>query len=236
MSSITTYIPFIHDQYCVYHTTYSGDKLPSNYIGSTSINRINNENYHGSVCSKDYKTIWKSELKEHPELFKTEIVSYHDTRPDALYKEYQIQKIFNVIKNPLFINMAMAATNGHFGASLKGSDNPAYSRKGKSRVEIFGNEVAEKMSNILSICSKGSKNPRARKYKIVSPDGETYYVHGNLQKFCDEHNIGFAILWETASKKTEIVPPINYKMTHFKLSEHKIRRENSINWRITYID
>ena len=89
MTSITTYTPFIPDQYCVYHTTYSGTLLPQNYIDSTYVDRILIQKYHGSVASKRYKAIWESEIKLHPELFLTAIVSYHDTRPNATYKELQ---------------------------------------------------------------------------------------------------------------------------------------------------
>lgn len=121
MPSDNIYQPFVSNQYYVYHTTYSGDKLPANYIGSSSVDKVN-KNYHGSVASKEYKTIWKSELKEHPELFKTEIISYHDTRSEASYKEYQMQKIFNVVQNPIFINMAYATVNGYFGMDMKGKN------------------------------------------------------------------------------------------------------------------
>jgi hypothetical protein len=79
--------------YVVYHTTYSGNLMPQNYIGSSSIDSINN-GYIGSVSSKEYKCIWDSERKLHPELFYVEIISYHDTRKEARYKELQIQKIF----------------------------------------------------------------------------------------------------------------------------------------------
>ena len=83
MTNKTIYTPFVPNQFCVYHTTYSGDLMPQNYIGSSSVDRILNKNYRGSVTSKRYKSIWKSELKLHPELFTTVIISYHNTRQDA---------------------------------------------------------------------------------------------------------------------------------------------------------
>ena len=109
------YKPFLSDQFCVYHTTYSGELLPPNYIGSSSVDKVLNKNYHGTVTSKRYKSIWLSELKLHPELFSTVIVSYHDTRYNAIHKELQIQRIFNVVKNEPFINRAYATKNGCFG-------------------------------------------------------------------------------------------------------------------------
>ena len=115
MTSTDIYTPFLPDQYCVYHTTYSGTLLPPNYIGSSSVYKVLNKNYRGSVLSKKYKAIWLSEIKLHPELFLTVIVSFHDTRSNATWKELQLQRIFNVVKNPLFVNQAYASINGYFG-------------------------------------------------------------------------------------------------------------------------
>jgi hypothetical protein len=93
------------------------------------IDKVSNKNYHGSVKSKKYKTIWSSELESHPELFQTTIISFHDTRADATWKELQIQKIFNVVKSELFINMAFASPNGFFGRDVSGENNPSYGNK-----------------------------------------------------------------------------------------------------------
>ena len=112
MTSTSIYTAFVPDQYCVYHTTYSGSLMPANYIGSTYVDRILIQNYHGSVASDRYRAIWKSEIKLHPELFKTVIVSYHDTRSNATCKERQIQKTLNVVKSDLFINRSYASING----------------------------------------------------------------------------------------------------------------------------
>ena len=67
--------------YCVYLTKYTGNKLPSYYIGSTSLKRIEN-GYRGSVSSKEYKNIWKSELIDNPHLFEIEIISKHKISKD----------------------------------------------------------------------------------------------------------------------------------------------------------
>lgn len=110
--------------YCVYLTTYLGDKFPNKsqnimpflYLGSSTVKKVQND-YKGSVLSKRYKEIWKQELKNNIHLFNTQIISLHDTRSEALWKELQLQKMFNVVKNPEFINMAYANKNGCFGAT-----------------------------------------------------------------------------------------------------------------------
>ena len=48
----------------------------------------------GSVRSKKYKDIWKSEIRNHPELFKVKIISIHDKREDALLKEEKLRLRF----------------------------------------------------------------------------------------------------------------------------------------------
>ena len=67
-------------KYCVYLTIYIGNKLPMFYIGSSSINKVLTKNYYGSVTSKNYKDIFKQELKENKHLFDVLILSEHDTR------------------------------------------------------------------------------------------------------------------------------------------------------------
>ena len=59
-------------RYVVYLTTYTGELLPKYYIGSTNELRAISGKYFGSVSSKQWKTIFRKELSEHPELFSLE--------------------------------------------------------------------------------------------------------------------------------------------------------------------
>ena len=129
MTSNDIYTPFIPDQYCVYHTTYSGTLLPQNYIGSSSVDNVIVKKYHGSVKSARYKDIWLSELQLHPELFSTSIVSLHDTRSNATHKELQVQKLFNVVKSDLFINRSYASINGFGDTTFTPEEKEATSKK-----------------------------------------------------------------------------------------------------------
>lgn len=105
--------------YCTYLTVYTGNLLPRRYIGSTTIQRIT-ENYHGSVGSKKYKTIWKNELRDNPQLFKTRVLKTFKTHEEAIEEELRVQKLYNVVKSPNYINMSLAQPNGFFGMSMKG--------------------------------------------------------------------------------------------------------------------
>lgn len=117
MSSNTIYVTYL--------TIYYGSKLPMFYIGSSSLERIN-KGYRGSVSSKKYKKIWKMELKSNPQLFKTKVITKHNTRQDALNNEFKFQKFFNIAKTGMYINMAICNVNGSHAVSLKGKDSPNY--------------------------------------------------------------------------------------------------------------
>jgi len=99
--------------YCVYLTTYQGNKLPPFYIGSSTIAKVN-AGYRGSVSSIEYKAIWQKELKAHPELFLTSILTTHETNIDAVARENKLHVNLKVINNPLYINKATAF--GHFSS------------------------------------------------------------------------------------------------------------------------
>lgn len=185
MSSTNTYI---NQKYCVYNITYFGNKLPSknnsnitpsNYIGSTEINKIKS-GYMGSVKSKIYKNIWKSELKDNINLFSIEIISYHETRKEALWKELQIQKIFNVVTNPLFVNMSYAQPNGFFGRDVSGKNNPNYNNKWT----LENRKKQSERAKIQFTTNNPNKNPSIEKRKQMSERmlGENNPMHNKKHK------------------------------------------------------
>lgn len=114
--------------YCVYLTSYKGNLLPPFYIGSTSLKKIQN-GYNGSVKSRKYFSIFTKERRENPHLFKTQIVSLHTTRKEAVEKEYKLQVQLNVVKSSMYFNEAIAAPNGCNGRDTKGILAPFYGRK-----------------------------------------------------------------------------------------------------------
>jgi hypothetical protein len=105
-----------------------GNKLPMFYIGSTSLFKIE-KGYKGSVSSKQYKSLWKTELKNNPELFKTKVISIHTDRKSATEKENMLHRKLSVVKNVLYVNKAMAIPSGCFGDNQKGKYNPMFGLK-----------------------------------------------------------------------------------------------------------
>lgn len=191
--------------YCVYLTVYSGNKLPPFYIGSTSVKRIIEKKYHGSIASKKYKDIWKSELKSHPELFKTIIICTFESRKEAIEKENKLQKLLNVIRSPLYINQSTAQVNGYCGRIVKGKDNPFFGKKHteETRKRLSDTHKGEnhcfygKKRPEHSAALKGRPKPEGFGEKISKankgkPHGtgkgnRSNYMIVHFDKFVDEH-------------------------------------------------
>lgn len=113
-------------RYAVYLTVYGGDKLPQNYIGSSSIKRILC-GYRGTPSSKQYSKKFRDELKSNPNLFATFILKTFECRESALLCERYLQIKYDVVKNKLFFNKSFAI-DGCFGISFSGKDNPFYGK------------------------------------------------------------------------------------------------------------
>jgi hypothetical protein len=88
-------------------TIYLGKEMPPFYLGSTSVGRLDS-GYRGSVSSAKWEKIWNDELKNNPRLFKTFIIEKMNTVEEKLGQEERWQRAFDVVKNPLFINMSYA--------------------------------------------------------------------------------------------------------------------------------
>ena len=159
----------MNKSFCTYLITYSGNKLPPFYIGSTSIEKIKN-GYMGTICSKQYKRTWKKELFENRHLFKIKIISLHDTRESALNKEEILQKKLNVVVSPLYVNMAIA--NKHFVnyvSPMKGLKHTEETRKKLSEIaknRKYSEETRKKFSEARK--GKKLKKPRSLEYRLKS--------------------------------------------------------------------
>lgn len=145
--------------YCVYLTTYNGTKLPPNYIGSSTVERVESGEYFGSVCSKKWRSIFEQELIENKHLFSVQILSKHSTRKEATAEEWRQQVSNDVVKSNKFFNEAVAALNGSFGRDVSGASNPMYGRKRP--------DASARMSGSKNIATQDSVKIKLRKPKRI---------------------------------------------------------------------
>lgn len=156
--------------YCVYITTYHGNLMPSYYIGSSKVCKVES-GYRGSVRSKKWRHIWESELTNNPSLFETKILSYHETRQDALSEELRIQLLNEVVKSHEWINESYARLNGYFGRDVSGSANPMYGK---------GNNVIKWCSDNREKVSK--RNRKAAKTQWADKKSRENKIAGMMGK------------------------------------------------------
>ncbi len=134
--------------YCVYIIICSYIHLPTFYIGSSSVKSLNN-GYRGSLNSKQYKKLWKQQVKQNPLNFAFSILSYHKTRQEALQAEYDLQLELNVIKLNNFANKSLASVNGFFGMDVSGSNNPMHGKQHSSNTKQLISQIRKAQPKLM---------------------------------------------------------------------------------------
>lgn len=127
--------------YCVYMTVYFGELLPRRYIGSSSVKRVLS-GYNGSVSSKKYSAAFKLEQNTNKHLFKTRILSYHETSISAREEELRLQMKYEVVKNAKYMNESLARPNGFHGRDVSGENNPMFGKSRKGEIHNNGENVS----------------------------------------------------------------------------------------------
>jgi hypothetical protein len=152
--------------FIVYLIMYQGNKLPPFYIGSTSLEKFN-KGYSGSVSSKEYKTLWKTELRSNPHLFKRRIVSSYFTPEEAISAESRFHYVLRVNRNPLYTNKCIAGNSPRsMGFVGHGDKNPMY---GKSAMKgrKHSPETKARMAEARKKYWENKSNPHIQ--EVVSP-------------------------------------------------------------------
>lgn len=226
-------------KYVFYHIVYSGKLLPPNYFGSGTLEKIKN-GYMGSVSSKQYKDLWKIETKNNPHLFKLTIISYHYTRQEAYDKEEKIQRIFNVVDNPLFVNMAFASGKGFFGSNQPKSEET----KRKMSLKAKGKPKSKEAINKMSISKKGTITVINKEGKCViikskqyknqksKPKNEWEFVtvnskEGMLRRNFSEQDIDdFLKNLSEKNSRNIVAPETKNKISNSLLGKKKLNTKN----------
>jgi hypothetical protein len=189
---MTTYI----QPFCVYLTVYSGNKLPPFYIGSGTTQKIMRRKnpYRGTVASDLYEDMWKLELKQNPQLFKTIIISYHLDRKEAYSKEESFQRTLDVIHNPMYINQSYA--NGGF--SMSGKTHSIETRK---KMKISAENRPYPSDYTISLLREINKNTCVMYDTILCKFIKVYLLDNDTQdKIKTKQYIGAGCMRDSTSR------------------------------------
>jgi hypothetical protein len=143
--------------YCTYLTVYRGNKLPPFYIGYSTVKKIE-DGYHGTVLSKAWKDAWKAELDQNPHLFKTTIISQHESRVEAVDREQQLQRALNVLQKPeMYLNRAIGRPIGTGKKGMKHKQPRPQSYRDAVAKRRRGTKMAESQKLQISKTNSGRK-------------------------------------------------------------------------------
>lgn len=134
------------------------------YIGSSKTERVKS-GYRGSVYSKCYQQIWRTELQTNPNLFKTKILVEYDSQEEAVNKERLLQEKLDVVKSTLYINMSIARKNGFFGRNVEGKNNPMFNKRGKNNPNYGSKRSIETRNKMKTTNSRPMSEEQKQKIR-----------------------------------------------------------------------
>lgn len=176
--------------YCVYITIYRGDKLPRRYIGSCKISRIES-GYNGSISSKKWSTSYKYEQENNKHLFKSRILSVHETSISALNEELRLHLKYNVIHSTNYINESLARPNGFFGRDVSGANNPMYGSNRSGEKHKGGENISHGLKNYYSSERSITHRESTRKRVLEKPMATPEIIANNKRTWKEQgRNIG----------------------------------------------
>jgi len=146
--------------------------LPKRYIGSCKLERIYS-GYNGSVSSKKYKRIYDEEQIKNKHLFKTRILSIHQTDIEAKEKEKDLQIKYNVVLSKKYFNESIAIPNGFFGRDVSGKNNPMYGKTRKGEKHKGGENISKSLKDFFKT-DKGIKERENRSKRYSSQNNPMY--------------------------------------------------------------
>lgn len=188
----------LNNAFCVYLTTYNGNLLPKYYIGSTSLAKIA-RGYRGSVASKKYSALWKSEQQQAPHLFKVQVLETFASRAEALAAECEMQEALDAVKDSRFVNQSLASKDGFFGRIVTQEDHPMFgvkhtaeskkkmSTNGKSLIKGLGKSKPKSESTKAKMSCAATKrwedpNQRLANSEALSKHVKTAEHRENISK------------------------------------------------------
>jgi len=206
------------------------------YIGQTvkSLNRRISKHIGNALNNRDAYYFHKAIRKYGKENFEWEIIAECNSLEELNKAEIEAIKKYSTFENGYNLNLGGGSNIGFrhteetrkkISESLIGENHPGYgkhrSEETKKRIGDanrgekcynYGKHRSEGTKRKMSKAKKGkyigSKNLRAKKYIVTTPEGEEIFVHG-LKNFCRKH------------KKEKLNPSNLIKIAQGKRNHHK---------------
>lgn len=203
------------------------------YIVYRTINNVNGKYYIGVHKSEsmDFDGYYGSGLllqraikKYGRESFKRINLFVYDNPKDAFHAEERLLSEWK--EHPNCYNIADGGRGGYTNYSAERNNKISNALRGKQKSQTWCDNIRKSKIGVYS----GKKNPNAKVWKIIDPDGTSYTIEGKLQDFCKINRLIFSCLYNNIGKQ---VPPIKdgeYGGFREKYSGHRQLRENTTGW------
>lgn len=101
------------------------------------------------------------------------------------------------------LNEASGGKGGYTSYSAERNEKISNSLKGKTKE--YGHKISA--TKKLNGSSKGSKNAKAKKWRLVDPNGVEYFLNGELFSFCEEHKLSVMTLRNNLGNRIGEISP-----------------------------
>jgi len=89
----------------------------------------------------------------------------------------------------------------------------------KMRKSLTGRKLSEEHKQKLQPYKCGERSPTAKRWKIISPENETFFIKGTLVSFCEERNLSWSMVFYRLKKNLPMpfTQGINKNWSFFRL-------------------
>lgn len=207
----------------VYLFTFPNKKY---YVGFSKNHKARWRSHKSLALSGKKNRLYDAIRKYGFDNIKKEVIFESDDINLVLEKEFFFISEYNSIVNGY--NML---PGGMCGPSLFGESNPSSRRKGRPKSEWLTPEQLKRNNDGLKEVMTGSRNHRARKIRLICPNGIEYQTNGNLQEFCKNHDITFNVVVRYLSLGLPTIP----EPSQMSRAKNRKRRDNTTGWSVFYI-
>lgn len=151
-----------------------------------------------NLVTEGYKRIYGNKNDAYKKISKAQKQNWNN--PNSIYNNPEFRK--------------------RFFRDVSGKNNPNYGNK-------WTDKQKKKMSENRKGKYKNKNNPNAKKWKLISPCGKVYIIHGDLKNKCKELNIYMSTLKKNINSK--VLKP---KIIHNRFKEKTL---NTVGWSLYLI-
>ena len=202
--------------YMVYIIGHSQDLIPpynNCYVGVTNDDK-RRWDYHKKSLYTVGEYIRKHKLTREDNM----ITIFNGSEEQCFDKEQELRP-----HNYIGLNEAAGGHGGFTSYSKERNEKISMALKGRA-IPWIDKIVASRGSY------QGNKNPSAKRWRLIDPNGCEYVAHGNLQEFCDNNDLLISSLTYYKGAQVPDIKKKDHGGYRAKNEDSRRKRENTSGW------